>query len=151
MRLFLVSFVRRIKSMKRYDILKRVGAKYFTSNLENGEWSYPKAFRDAGKCFEPILNAKGKEYRYVDMRFENDIIVLVETKQDYSKNLRAAIEQLAAYVYYEQQLSTKKVVAILANTTNNNFMLFVDQVDSNHYFPEEWDIDSIKNYEMRFM
>ena len=40
--------------MERIEIIDAVGRKYATSNIENGEFSYPKAFKEKNPEFEPI-------------------------------------------------------------------------------------------------
>jgi len=94
--------------------------KFVSSNLiENGEFSYPEAFKSAGKVFHPIKNSKGRTYNYLDMRFVNDhehIAVLVETKKDFSKCLNEAEEQLKAYMQYEYELTAYSIIGLLANT-----------------------------------
>ena len=34
--------------MERIEIIDAVGREYHTSNIENGEFSYPKAFKEKG-------------------------------------------------------------------------------------------------------
>lgn len=38
--------------MIRADIISNVGREYLTSNIENGEFSYPKAFSAASLTFK---------------------------------------------------------------------------------------------------
>ena len=40
--------------MIRADIIATVGREYLVSNIENDEFSYPKAFRTASLQFTPI-------------------------------------------------------------------------------------------------
>lgn len=35
--------------MERYTIIERIGAKYHTGNIENGEFSYAQALKSVGK------------------------------------------------------------------------------------------------------
>lgn len=35
--------------MNRHDIITTIGQEYLVSNLENGEFSYPKALKKVGK------------------------------------------------------------------------------------------------------
>ena len=35
--------------MKRYNIIEKIGNKYYKTNLENGEFSYPKALKSVHK------------------------------------------------------------------------------------------------------
>ena len=104
--------------MIRADMISVVGREYLTSNIENDEYSYPKAFSVASLPFVPITNTNGRKFEKIDIRFVKDgITVLVETKQNFTK---ADEEQLSAYVEYEKALTGNKTIAILANTTNDN-------------------------------
>ena len=47
--------------MIRADIISVVGREYLTSNIENDEYSYPKAFSFASLPFVPITNANGRK------------------------------------------------------------------------------------------
>lgn len=46
-------------SMKRIEIIDRVGREYCTSNIEKEEFSYPKAFKEKNLKFEPIKKSMG--------------------------------------------------------------------------------------------
>ena len=48
--------------MIRADIIAAVGREYLVSNIENDEFSYPKAFRAASLTFVPIQNDAGRTY-----------------------------------------------------------------------------------------
>ena len=45
--------------MDRLEIVDRVGREYCTSNIEKGEFRYPKAFKEKNLEFEPIKRARG--------------------------------------------------------------------------------------------
>lgn len=45
--------------MDRLEIVDRVGREYCTSNIEKGEFSYPKAFKEKNLEFEPIKRVRG--------------------------------------------------------------------------------------------
>lgn len=67
--------------MIRTDIIATVGRECLVSNIENDEFSYPKAFRAASLTFVPIQNDAGRTYEKLDIRFVKDnISVLIETK-----------------------------------------------------------------------
>lgn len=103
--------------MVRVDIITTIGRESLVSNIENDEFSYPKAFRASALSFSPIQNPAGRVYEKLDIRFVKDgVSVLVETKPRFSTNLAAAKAQLSAYVEYEKALTGNKIVAILANT-----------------------------------
>ena len=42
--------------MIRNDMITTVGREYLTTNIENDEFSYPKAFKEKNLEFEPIFN-----------------------------------------------------------------------------------------------
>lgn len=75
----------------RYDIICTVGKEYLVKNIENDEFSYQKEFSNHGKDFDSIKIKrvdKSGYYKNLDIRFldeKNGLAILVETKQDYSK------------------------------------------------------------------
>jgi|GEM_PF-6659222 len=94
--------------MIRVDIISTVGREYLTSNIENDEFSYPKAYREASLPFSPIQSggSSGRTFEKLDIRFvKGNVSVLVETKADFTKDIIGATEQLSAYVEYEKQLT----------------------------------------------
>lgn len=104
--------------MIRADMVATVGREYLTSNIENDEYSYPKAFAAQSLTFNPIRNKTGRAFEKLDIRFVKDnVTVLIETKQNFTV---ADEEQLSAYVEYEKALTGNKIIAILANTANDN-------------------------------
>lgn len=46
--------------MIRADMISTIGRVYITSNIENDEYSYPKAFSAASLTFSPIQNSTGR-------------------------------------------------------------------------------------------
>lgn len=99
--------------MIRTDMISTVGREYLTSNIENDEYSYPKAFAAQSLIFNPIRNKAGRAFEKLDIRFVKDnVTVLIETKQNFTK---ADEEQLSAYVEYEKALTGNKtlILAIL--------------------------------------
>ena len=50
------------KKMIRADIIATVGRDYLTSNIENDEYSYPKAYASAAVLFTPIRNQAGRAF-----------------------------------------------------------------------------------------
>lgn len=90
--------------MERIDIIDAVGREYHTANIENGEFSYPKAFKEKNLDFEPIHKKKGGgSWQFLDIRFELDgVSLLIETKNDADK-WPTVEEQIAAYVEYEKR------------------------------------------------
>lgn len=48
--------------MIRTDMISTVGREYLTSNIENDEYSYPKAFAAQSLTFNPIRNKAGRAF-----------------------------------------------------------------------------------------
>lgn len=115
----------------RYNIINKIGEKYFKKNVENDEFSYPKALKMQGKKInkKDVTSEKGKIYSFLDMRFANDkISVLVETKDNYDKwDIKEVYNQIQAYVNYEKKLSGNKIVAILANTDDERIKVWIEK------------------------
>ena len=60
-------------------MISTVGRAYLTSNIENDEYSYPKAFSAASLTFAPIQNSAGRRFEKLDIRFVKDnISILIE-------------------------------------------------------------------------
>lgn len=133
--------------MIRTDIISTIGRVYLTSNIENDEFSYKKAYSDANIPFNPISDSKGRKFKDIDIRFVKDgVSILVETKPDFSKNIEAAKEQLSAYVEYEKALTGNKVVAILANTKNDKIIVWRGVVSDNDLMGKETAIRTADEY-----
>lgn len=100
--------------MERIDIINCVGREFLTQNIENGEFSYKQ-----------VLDNEVTGHFKLDLRFydsKNKVAVLIETKKKFVKKDK---EQLFAYVALEQRLSPQaKIIAILANTSNNNIKVW---------------------------
>ena len=100
--------------MERIDIINCVGREFSTQNIENGEFSYKQ-----------VLDDEVTGHFKLDLRFydsKNKVAVLIETKKKFVKKDK---EQLFAYVALEQRLSPQaKIIAILANTSNNNIKVW---------------------------
>lgn len=130
--------------MIRADIISTVGREYLTSNIENDEYSYPKAYWEASLTFSPIQNATGRNFEKLDIRFvKENISVLIETKQNFTK---ADEEQLSAYVEYEKALTGNKTIAILANTANNNIKVWRGVVSDGDFMPKETALRTMDEY-----
>lgn len=120
----------------RFNIIETVGKEYLKSNIENDEFSYQKEMRSVGIDFDSVkiarLNEKGF-YKDLDLRFvdaDNKFAVLVETKQDYSKDIEKAKHQLNAYLMYEKKLNPLfDIVGIIANTNDNRILVYHNSVD----------------------
>lgn len=118
--------------MERHKIINTIGARFLTSNIENDEFSYSQAFEVEGIPFKGIKN-KGRINTFADLRFTNGrVTVIVETKPDFNKCFEDAKNQLSSYIQYERQLTGNKIVAILANTINDDIKVWLgDLVDEN--------------------
>lgn len=134
--------------MKRSDIIQNIGNEYLVSNIENDEFKYSKEFKKLSIPFSPIKSSKGnRHYDNLDIRFVCDnISVLVETKVDFDNDIEMAKEQLSAYVEYEKQINNNKIVAILANTSNNKVMVWRGVVSDADYMPNESALKSMAEY-----
>lgn len=130
--------------MIRADMISTIGRKYLTSNIENDEYSYPKAFSASSLTFVPIRNNTGRAFKKLDIRFVKDnVTVLIETKQNFTKTDE---EQLSAYVEYEKALTGNKTVAILANTINDNVKVWRGVVSDSDFMPKETTLRSMDEY-----
>ena len=130
--------------MIRTDMISTVGRAYLTSNIENDEYSYPKAFSAGALAFSPIQNKAGRKFEKLDIRFVKDnVSVLIETKQNFTE---ADEEQLSAYVEYEKALTGNKIIAILANTTNDNIKVWRGVVSAGDLLAKETALRTMDEY-----
>lgn len=129
--------------MTRHDMIERIGNAYMTSNIEGGEYSY---IQEAGSRVN-LETALGRSISHfkLDIRFEkDDIVVLVETKQAFKKSDEA---QLDEYLQQERALHYgKKIIAILANTNNDNIKVWKSAVDDEHVLINETVLDKMEHY-----
>lgn len=130
--------------MIRADMISTVGRAYLTSNIENDEYSYPRAFSAASLTFAPIQNSAGRRFEKLDIRFVKDnISVLIETKQNFTA---ADEEQLSAYVEYEKALTGNKIIAVLANTINDNVKVWRGVISDGDLMPKETALRTMDEY-----
>lgn len=130
--------------MIRADMVATVGREYLTSNIENDEYSYPKAFAAQSLTFNPIRNKTGRAFEKLDIRFVKDnVTVLIETKQNFTV---ADEEQLSAYVEYEKALTRNKIIAILANTANDNVKVWRGVISDGDLMPKEIALRTMDEY-----
>lgn len=133
--------------MIRTDIIATIGRAYLVSNIENDEFSYPKAFRAVSLQFTPIQNDVGRSFEKLDIRFVKDnVTVLVETKQNFNVNLEEAKRQLSAYVEYEKALTGNKIVAILANTNDDELQVWRGVISESDFMPKETALRTMDEY-----
>ncbi len=132
--------------MDRFSMIERVWKKYLTANIENGEYSYVQAFWSRDNLEKKVWKV---DHYKLDLRFEdNEIAVLIETK---TKFVDSDKEQLAEYLLEEKGLNpNKKIIAILANTTNDKINVWMDEIDDEHFLPDETVLDSMDYYRKFF-
>lgn len=133
--------------MLRNNMINIVGKDFIVANIENDEFSYPKEFKRLGKDFEAIKSTKDeRKYEKLDIRFvKGNVSILIETKPDFEKDPTAE-EQLSAYVEYEKKLTGNRIIAILANTTNDNIKVWRGIVSDNNFLPKETVLKDIDEY-----
>ncbi|WP_294238874.1 HsdM family class I SAM-dependent methyltransferase [Pseudobutyrivibrio sp.] len=133
--------------MIRHDMIERVGASYVTANIEGGEYSY---VQEAGSK-EALEKALGKSFNHfkLDIRFEDDdYVVLIETKQKFVKKDE---KQLNEYLQEERVLHYgKKIIAILANTTDDKVKVWQSSIDDEHLLEDETVLDTMEHYKSLF-
>ena len=137
--------------MERIDIIDAVGREYHTANIENGEFSYPKAFKEKNLDFEPIHKKKGGgSWQFLDIRFELDgVSLLIETKNDADK-WPTVEEQIAAYVEYEKRLTGNKIIAMVANITDDRITVWKSEVEDDRKLDTEEAIRTMSEYVSMF-
>lgn len=145
-------FLRGCFVMDRFSIISKIGISYYSSNLENGEFSYPKAFRAIGKDIKNYRFHSQKHHDFLDLRFENDrLVVLVEAKNRFDKWNKIEIQsQLQEYVRYEKVYTDKKIVAILVETDGDDVWTWFGQsviVDDPHLKNEITGLLTFEEYE----
>lgn len=80
----------------------------------------------------------------MDIRFVKDnVTVLIETKQNFTV---ADEEQLSAYVEYEKALTGNKIIAILANTANDNVKVWRGVISDGDLMPKETALRTMDEY-----
>lgn len=125
----------------------RIGVKFNTSNVEEGEYSYVKAAGSKKK----LVKALGytPDNVKLDLRFENNgVVVLVETKPKFTKKDE---NQLRNYLNEERALNpTSKIIGILANTDNDKIKVWKDKIDNDHFLENETVLDEMEHYESLF-
>lgn len=122
-----------------------VGIEYLEANMENDEFSYPKAYRNNGLEFEPI-SCDNRQFEKLDIRLvKNNVSVLIETKVNFESENNAE-KQLSAYVEYEKKLTGNNIVAILANTQNDKVKVWKSEVVSDNLLDDERFLRSMDEY-----
>ena len=132
--------------MIRNEIINTIGRQYLTTNIENDEWSYQKAFTFAHKDFASVKigSFKDLDIRFVDKQAR--VAVIVETKQNFDKEYEKAQRQLNAYMAYEKALTNYAVIGILANTNDDRIRVWRDHVDTDTFLSEQTELTSFADY-----
>lgn len=130
-------------NMDRVSMINCVGREYLTSNIEGGEYSYVAAAGSKEKL-EQLLGHPHKHFK-LDIRFQkDDVVVLVETKQNFEKNDE---KQLEEYLEEERAVhKTRKIICILANTTNDKMKVWQSMIDDEHFLKDEIVFDEMEHY-----
>lgn len=134
--------------MDRVSMVNTIGQQYLVSNIEGGEYSYVAAAGTKGKL-EKLLGRPYKHFK-VDLRFQmEDVVVLVETKQNFKKSDEAQLEE-----YLEEELAlhkTKKVICILANTHNDKIKVWKSAIGDEFLLKDETVLDTMEYYKSLFI
>lgn len=129
--------------MDRTVMINTIGIGYHTPNVEAGEYSY---VQEAGSKAN-LEKAMGRpvEHYKLDIRFESgDVVVLVETKQNFTARDE---KQLNEYLQEERVLHYgKKIIAILANTSNDKIKVWKSIIDDDHVLADETVLDKMEHY-----
>ena len=132
--------------MIRNEIINTIGRNYLITNIENDEYSYPKAYTAAHKDFASV---KKGSHQTLDIRFidkQARVAVLVETKQNFDNAYEKNMKQLDAYMTYEKVLTGYSVIGILANTNDDRIRVWRDHVDSDTFLSEQTELTSFADY-----
>lgn len=131
--------------MSRATMISAVGQEYLTSNVENDEFSYVKQAGSKAKLAQIL--GRAPEHQTLDIRFfdeESKTAVLIETKTRFTDK---DIAQLREYVIEERALfPNNKIIAILANTENEDLRVWKNNVDDKSEMPGETAIDTMSYY-----
>ena len=131
--------------MSRATMISAVGQEYLTSNVENDEFSYVKQAGSKEKLAQML--GRAPEHQTLDIRFfdeESKTAVLIETKTRFTNK---DIAQLREYVTEERALfPNNKIVAILANTENEDLRVWKNNVDDGSEMPGETALDTMSYY-----
>ena len=132
--------------MIRNEIINTIGHQYLSTNIENDEFSYQKAFAAAHKDFAEV---KIGSFKNLDIRFadkQSRVAILVETKQNFDNQLAKAKEQLDAYMSYEKALTGCTVIGIIANTNDDRIRVWQECVSDATFMPNLQALTSFNDY-----
>ena len=132
--------------MIRNEIINTIGRQFLSTNIENDEYSYQKAFTAAHKDFAAVKIGSHKD---LDIRFVDKaarVAVLVETKQNFDKSYESAKKQLNAYMAYEKALTGYAIIGILANTNDDRIRVWRDCVSDETFLSDQIALTSFADY-----
>lgn len=132
--------------MIRNEIINTIGRQYLTTNIENDEYSYPKAYTAAHKDFAAVKIGK---HQTLDIRFidkQARVAVLVETKQNFDVNYEKNKQQLDAYMTYERVLTGYSIIGILANTNDDRIRVWHGKVADETFLSDQIALTSFADY-----
>ena len=129
--------------MDQVSLCNRIGNQHKTSNIEGGEYSYVQVAGSREKLNE-LVGYKPKHFK-LDIRFQcGDVVVLVETKQRYKSSDQ---KQLKEYLLEEEKVNlTKKVICILADTSDDQIKVWKGGIGDEYLLPNENVIQSMEYY-----
>lgn len=136
--------------MERVDIIQAIGREYLQTNIENGEFRYPKAYESLGLDFSKVQvkNNDSRTFENLDIRFvdeERGVAILVETKKNFDTD-KEAEKQLNAYMTYEKEMTRFSIIGILANTQDDRIRVWRDFVSKETRLADHFKIKSFKEY-----
>lgn len=132
--------------MIRNEIINTIGRQLLTTNIENDEYSYPKAYTAAHKDFAAVKIGK---HQILDIRFidkQARVAVLVETKQNFDVNYEKNKQQLDAYMTYERVLTGYAIIGILANTNDDRIRVWHGKVSDETFLSDQIALTSFTDY-----
>lgn len=81
--------------MDRFNITKRIGENFVTSNIEGGEFSYVQAAGSKSALMEALPNNQIKHFK-VDIRFlDENFVVLVETNSSSKTAISFSLQSMS--------------------------------------------------------
>lgn len=134
--------------MERIDIIDVIGREFLVSNIESGEFSYPKALKSTNKKIDKrLVSIDNRTFEKLDLRFvKENISILVETKLNFDKKDEI---QLQAYVEYEKVLTGNNIIAILANINDNRIKVWYGKnifINESHRLTGQHSLKSFDEY-----
>ena len=96
--------------MDRVSMINRIGVEYHTSNIEGGEYSYVAAAGSKEKL-EKLLGRSYKHFK-LDIRLKkDDVVVLIETKQNFKQSDEKQQKEIAAGGIMDWEIHDKERIS----------------------------------------